>query len=122
MNNNIKNTVQLVGNAGREVTLTSFENGNKKATLLMATNEYYTAKSGEKVKQTDWHKIVAWGKTAEDMAASIQKGSEISVHGKLTNRTYTDNAGATHYITEIVVHDFFKLGRKTEPVTEAVPF
>ena len=122
MNNNIKNTVQLVGNAGRDVTLTSFENGNKKATFLMATNEYYTNKSGEKVKQTDWHKIVAWGKTAEDMAASIQKGSEISVHGKLSNRTYTDTTGATRYITEVVVNDFFKLSKNTEPITEAVPF
>lgn len=88
----------------------------------MATNEYYTNKSGEKVKQTDWHKIVAWGKTAEDMAASIQKGSEISVHGKLSNRTYTDTTGATRYITEVVVNDFFKLSKKTEPITEAVPF
>lgn len=122
MNNNIKNTVQLVGNAGRDVTLTSFENGNKKATLLLATNEYYTNKRGEKVKQTDWHKIVAWGKTAEEMASSIQKGSEISVHGKLTNRTYTDNTGATRYITEVVVYDFFKLSKKTEATTEAVPF
>lgn len=122
MNNTIKNTVQLVGNAGRDVTLTSFENGNKKATLLLATNEYYTNKSGEKVKQTDWHKIVAWGKTAEEMASSIQKGSEISVHGKLTNRTYTDKTGATRYITEVVVYDFFKLSKKAEPLTEAVPF
>ena len=122
MINNIKNNVQLVGNAGRDVTLTSFENGNKKATLLLATNDYYTNKNGEKVQQTDWHKIVAWGKTAEEMSASIQKGSEISVHGKLTNRTYTDTAGTTRYVTEIVAHDFFKLSKKTESVTEAIPF
>ena len=57
MNTNIKNTVQLVGNAGKDVVITSFENGNKKATLILATNEYFTNKNGEKVKQTDWHKL-----------------------------------------------------------------
>ncbi|MEY3420470.1 MAG: single-stranded DNA-binding protein [Bacteroidota bacterium] len=122
MNTNIKNTVQLVGNAGRDVVLTSFENGNKKATLIIATNEYFTNKNGEKVKQTDWHKLVAWGKTAEELAASVKKGTEISVHGKLSNRTFTDNAGNTRYVTEVVVNDFFKLTKKVEAVTEAVPF
>lgn len=122
MNTNIKNTVQLVGNAGRDVVLTTFENGNKKATLILATNDYFTNKNGEKVKQTDWHKLVAWGKTAEELAASVQKGSEISVHGKLTNRTFTDSSGSTRYVTEVVVNDFFKLTKKVEPVIEAVPF
>lgn len=122
MNTNIKNTVQLVGNAGRDVVLTTFENGNKKATLILATNEYFTNKNGEKVKQTDWHKLVAWGKTADELAASVQKGSEISVHGKLTNRTFTDSSGSTRYVTEVVVNDFFKLTKKVEPVIEAVPF
>ncbi len=122
MNTNIKNSVHLVGNAGKDVTLTSFENGNKKAYVILATNEVYTNSKGEKVKQTDWHKLVAWGKTAEDLAASVSKGTEISVHGKIANRTWTDASGATRYVTEIIISEFFKLTKKSEPVTEAVPF
>ncbi|MFZ1749116.1 MAG: single-stranded DNA-binding protein [Saprospiraceae bacterium] len=122
MLNNIKNSVHLVGNVGKDVVLTTFENGNKKATAILATNEYYTNRDGEKVKQTDWHKIIAWGKTAEDMAASVSKGSEVSVHGKLINRTYTDNAGTTKYVTEVVVSDFFKIAKTTVTIVEAVPF
>ncbi|MBL0026985.1 MAG: single-stranded DNA-binding protein [Saprospiraceae bacterium] len=112
MNNNIKNTVQLVGNAGKDVALTSFENGNKKASFILATNEFYTNKSGEKVKQTEWHKIVAWGKTAEDLASSVKKGSEISIYGKLCNRTYTDSNGTVKYITEVVASDFLSSEKK----------
>lgn len=122
MNTNIKNSVHLVGNAGRDVTLTSFQNGNKKATLLLSTNEHYTNSKGEKVKQTDWHKLVAWGKTAEELASSVIKGTEISVHGKIANRSYEDKDGTTRYITEIIISEFFKLTKKSQPVTEAVPF
>ncbi|MBK8346324.1 MAG: single-stranded DNA-binding protein [Saprospiraceae bacterium] len=122
MNNNIKNTVQLVGNAGRDVKIDAYANGNKKASLVLATNEYYTNKKGEKVKQTEWHKIIAWGKTAEEMAASIKKGSEISVHGKLSNRTYTDTTGVVRSVTEVVVNEFYMLSKKAEIQPEAVPF
>jgi len=122
MYNNIKNTVQLTGNAGKDVVLTSFDNGNKKASLIVATNEYYTNTKGEKVKTTDWHKIVAWGKTAEELSASISKGDELTIYGKLSNRSYTDAQGVVKYMTEVVAHDFFKLSKKTNPTVEAVPF
>jgi len=122
MINTIKNSVQLVGNIGKDVQLTTFDNGNKKATLLLATNESYTNAKGEKVKTTSWHNLIAWGKTAEQMAKSIQKGNEISIQGKLCNRTYADKDGNTKYITEIVVNEYFKVARTTAPVVEAVPF
>ena len=121
MINTIKNSVQLTGNIGKEVNLISFDNGNKKATLVLATNESFTNTKGEKVKNTTWHNLIAWGKTAELMAHSIQKGNEVSVHGKLSNRTYTDKDGNTKYITEIIVNEFFKVASSTAPVAEAVP-
>jgi single-strand DNA-binding protein len=122
MINTIKNSVQLVGNIGKDVQLISFDNGNKKASLLLATNESYTNAKGEKVKTTAWHNLIAWGKTAELMAKSIQKGNEISVQGKLSNRSYVDKDGNTKYITEIVVNEFLKVARTTTPAVEAVPF
>ncbi len=122
MINTIKNSVQLTGNIGKEVNLISFDNGNKKATLVLATNESFTNAKGEKVQNTTWHNLIAWGKTAELMAQSIQKGNEVSVHGKLSNRTYTDKDGNTKYITEIVVNEFFKVAASTAPIAEVVPF
>lgn len=122
MLNNIKNSVQIVGHVGKDVELTSFENGNKKATAIVATNEFYTNKSGEKVKTTDWHKVIAWGKTAENLAACFKKGTEVAIHGKLSNRTYTDTSGTTRYVTEIIVNEFYKIAKMTNTTAEAVPF
>ena len=111
MTSSLKNSVQLIGNMGKDVVLTTFENGNKKAALVLATNDYYTNNKGEKVKQTEWHNIIAWGKTAELMAESLNKGSEVAIQGKLTNRSYTDKEGNTRYVTEIVVNEFFKIAK-----------
>ena len=122
MMNTIKNSVQLVGNIGKDVQLVSFDNGSKKASIVLATNESYTNTKGEKVKSTSWHNLIAWGKTAEQMASSIQKGNEVSIVGKLSNRTYTDKDGITKYITEVVVNEFFKVARTIAPSVEVVPF
>ncbi|MEY3420469.1 MAG: hypothetical protein RIR48_754 [Bacteroidota bacterium] len=111
MTSSLKNSVQLIGNMGKDVVLTTFENGNKKAALVLATNDYYTNNKGEKVKQTEWHNLIAWGKTAELMAESLNKGSEVAIQGKLTNRSYTDKEGNTRYVTEIVVNEFFKIAK-----------
>jgi single-strand DNA-binding protein len=122
MLNNIKNSVQIVGHVGKDVELTAFENGNKKATAIVATNEFYTNKSGEKVKQTEWHKVIAWGKTAENIAVCFKKGTEVAIHGKLSSRTYKDNSGTTKYVTEIIVNEFYKIAKMTNATAEAVPF
>lgn len=122
MMNTIKNSVQLTGNIGKDVQLLSFDNGNKKAILLLATNESYTNAKGDKIKTTTWHNLIAWGKTAEDMAQTLQKGNEISVEGKITNRSYEDKEGNTKYITEIVVREFSKNAKEAESAAEAAPF
>lgn len=122
MNNNIKNSVHLLGNIGKDVIVTSFENGNKKASTIIATNEFYQNKSGEKLKKTVWHKIIAWGKTAEYLSSHLNKGCQVSIHGKLSNRKYADVNGNTKYITEIIVTDFLKLSKKPKVQPEAVPF
>ena len=107
--NTLKNSVQLIGNLGKDVELVKFENGNQLAKMSLATNEYYRNKEGEKVEETQWHNIVAWGKKAEVMAKLLKKGSEIAIQGKLTHRTFEDKEGMTKYFTEVVVHDFLKI-------------
>jgi single-strand DNA-binding protein len=122
MKSNVKNSVTLVGNVGRDIQLMSFEGGNKKATCSLATTDTYRNAKGETVKQTDWHNIVAWGKTAELMAQNIKKGNEVSVSGRIASRSYVAKDGQLKYVTEIIVSDFFKIARVELPVVEAVPF
>ena len=93
MMNTIKNTVQLIGNLGKDVDLVKFENGNQLAKMSLATNDYYRNKEGEKVEETQWHNLVAWGKKAEVMARILKKGNEVAIQGKLTHRTYEDKDG-----------------------------
>lgn len=122
MLHNVKNSIQIVGHVGKDIILTSFENGNKKAIAIVATNEIYTEKNGEKVKQTVWHKVIAWGKKADELALSIKKGTKVAIHGKLTNKTYTDSKGTTRCVTEIVATEFYKIEKATKHTAEAVPF
>jgi single-strand DNA-binding protein len=117
MNNTLKNSVQLIGNIGKEVEILNFENGNKKASVSIATTDYYTNNKGEKVKQTEWHNLIAWGKTAELMAQVLRKGNEVAIQGKLTNRSYTYKTGVTRYVTEIVVNEFYRISRNEKELS-----
>ena len=111
MYNTLKNSVHLIGNVGKEVEIINFETGNKKASFSLATSDYYTNNQGEKVKQTEWHNLIAWGKSAEIMAKILRKGDEVAIQGKLTSRSYTDKNDVTRYVTEIVVNEFIKLSK-----------
>jgi len=111
MTNTLKNSIQLIGNIGKDIILTTFDKGSQKASTAIAVSEFYTNNKGEKVKQTEWHNLVAWGKTAKLMSESLIKGNEIAVQGKLSNRTYQDKEGKTKYITEVIVSEFYKLSR-----------
>lgn len=122
MLHNVKNSIQIVGHVGKDIILTSFENGNKKAIAIVATNEIYTEKNGEKVKQTVWHKVIAWGKKADELALSFKKGTKVAIHGKLANKTYTDSKGTTRCVTEILATEFYKIEKATKHTAEAVPF
>jgi single-strand DNA-binding protein len=108
----IKNHVQLIGNVGQEPTITNFENGKKVARFSLATNEYYKNEKGEKVQNTEWHTVVAWGKTAEIIEKYAGKGKEIGVSGKLKSRSYEDNEGVKRYVTELEANEILLLGVK----------
>lgn len=110
--NALRNRVLLIGNLGQDPELISFDNGKKKVSMNLATNENYKNSKGEKVKETTWHNVVGWGKTAEIAAEYLKKGSEVAIEGKLTNRVYEDKEGNNKYITEVVVKDFLMLDKK----------
>ena len=63
--NAMKNRVQLIGHVGNDPEIKNLDGGKKVANLTIATNDSYKNDKGEKVEQTEWHKVVAWGKTAE---------------------------------------------------------
>jgi single-strand DNA-binding protein len=110
--NALKNKVTLIGNLGMDPEFKETENGYKLAKVSIATNETYKNNQGEKVNETMWHNLVAWGKTAEVMSKYLHKGSEVVIEGKLVNRNYTDKAGVKKYTTEIQVNDFLIIGTR----------
>jgi len=102
---NLKNTVRLIGNVGMDPELKTLTNGNTVARFSLATSEGYINKEGEKVVDTQWHRIVAWGKTAQLVEKICKKGNRIAVDGKLTSRSYEDEKGDKKYITEIIANE-----------------
>ncbi len=108
----LRNKVTLIGNVGLEPKMTTFESGKKLVNLSMATNENYKNSKGEKVTDTQWHNLVAWGKTAEIIEKYVDTGNEIAVEGKLTSRSYEDKEGTKRYVTEVVVSEILLLGKK----------
>ncbi|MGN7812838.1 MULTISPECIES: single-stranded DNA-binding protein [Flavobacterium] len=107
--NAMKNRVQLIGNAGNDPEVKTLESGKKLAHLTIATNEIYRNDKGEKVEQTEWHRVTAWGKTAEIIEKFVVKGKEVAIDGKLTHRSYDDKNGEKKYITEVVVNEILLL-------------
>jgi single-strand DNA-binding protein len=116
----ISNSVNLIGNIGQEIKLLSFNSGSKKASVSLATTEFYKNDKGELIKNTSWHNLVAWGKNAELMARSLEKGTKVAIQGMLNYRIYTDEQGSTRTVTEILVSDFMKMSSSTKP-TETAP-
>ena len=100
----LKNQVQLIGHVGQDPEIKSFEGEKKLASLSIATKD-----KGEKVEETQWHRISAWGKTAELIEKYVTKGKEIAVQGKLTHRSYDDKNGDKKYVTEVVVSELVLL-------------
>jgi single-strand DNA-binding protein len=108
----LRNRVQLIGRVGNDPEVKSFEGGKKLATVSIATSESYKNDKGERVEQTEWHRIVAWGKTAEIIEQFVTKGREIAIDGKLTHRSYDDKDGTKRFVTEVVANDVQLLGSK----------
>ena len=101
----LRNSVRLIGRVGNNPEVKNFDGGKKVATLTLATNEVYYNDKNEKVENTQWHNLIAWGKVAEIIEKFVEKGKEIAIEGKLTYRTYDDKEGNKRYVTEIVINE-----------------
>ncbi len=106
----IKNKVQLIGHVGNHPETSTFESGKKLSRFSLATNEIYYNGNGEKVQQTDWHNLVAWGKQADLVEKYLTKGKEIAVDGKLSSRSYENKDGEKKFVTEVIINEILFLG------------
>ena len=107
----LRNKVQLIGNLGNTPEIINLESGKILAKFNIATNETYTNNKGEKTTDTQWHNIVAWGKTAQIIEKYVCKGKEVAIEGKLTSRSYEDKNGNQRYITEIICNEILMLSK-----------
>lgn len=109
--NTLRNKVQLIGNLGNDPEIINLESGKILAKFSIATNENYKDAKGEKVTDTQWHNVVAWGNVAAIAEKYLQKGKEIAIEGKLTTRSWEDKDGIKRYTTEVVCNELLLLGK-----------
>lgn len=121
--NSMTNHVQLLGNLGQDVELITFDSGKQVAKISLATTDYYKSKQGELVKNTQWHRLTAWGKTAQLMQEQLHKGTKVMISGSLEYGQYKDQNNVTRNTTTIRVHQFVRLtpATTTSPVTDGAP-
>jgi len=105
------NKVILIGNLGKDPEVRYTQDGKALANISVATSEQWKDKnSGEKQEKTEWHRVVAFGRTAEIMGEYLKSGSKVYIEGKLQTRKWIDKDGNERYTTEIVCLDMQMLG------------
>lgn len=109
--NALRNKVLLIGNLGQDPEVMVLESGSKMARFSVATNETYRNGKGEKITDTQWHQVVAWGKTADIVESYLVKGKEVAVEGKLIHRSYDTAEGERKYTTEVRCSELLMLGK-----------
>lgn len=108
------NKVILIGNIGKDPEIRVVREGNKVANFSIATTERYKDKNYQVQEQTEWHNIVIWGPLAEVVEKFVKKGSQVYIEGKMRTRSYQDQSGTTHYVTEVLANTLQLLGKKPE--------
>lgn len=104
------NKVILIGRLGKDPEMRFTPSGKAVTNFTMATNENWTDQSGEKQERTEWHRIVTWGKLAENCAKLLAKGKQVYVEGRIQTRSWDDKDGSKRYTTEVVANIMQMLG------------
>jgi single-strand DNA-binding protein len=104
------NKAILIGNLGRDAEMRFTSGGTPVATVSLATTEKFTDREGQKKEDTQWHRIVIWGKTAESLHEYLTKGKQIYVEGRIQTREWTDKEGHKVKTTEIRADKIVLLG------------
>ncbi|PIS09721.1 MAG: single-stranded DNA-binding protein [Bdellovibrio sp. CG10_big_fil_rev_8_21_14_0_10_47_8] len=104
------NKVIIVGRLGADPEIKAVGSGQSVARLSVATSEAWTGKDGQKQERTEWHRVVVWGRQAENCAKHLSKGRQVYVEGRLQTRSWEDPTGQKKYSTEIVANTVQFLG------------
>lgn len=104
------NKVILIGRLGRDPEVRYTPSGKAVANFSIATSEQWTNKEGTKTEQTEWHRIVAWGRTGEVCGEYLKKGSLVYIEGRLQTRSWEDREGVKKFTTEVVAQVMQMLG------------
>jgi single-strand DNA-binding protein len=104
------NKVILIGNLGRDPELRYTPGGSAVANFTLATTESWNSKTGQREERTEWHRIVAWGRTAELCAQYLAKGRTVYIEGRIQSREWEDKEGQKRRTTEIVANTVQFLG------------
>ncbi len=111
---NLRNSVTLIGRLGGNPEIVEFGEKGKLAKFTLATDESHKDKNGNKVEETQWHRLVMFGAQAKLAEKYLTKGSEICIEGRLVTRSWDDKDGKKQYMTEVHVNDFLFIGSKKE--------
>ena len=103
------NKAIIVGNLGRDPEIRSTQSGSQVANFTVATSRKYKADGGYR-EETEWHKVVAFGKLAEICAKYLHKGKQVYIEGRIQTRSWEDKSGQKKYMTEIVASEMQMLG------------
>lgn len=106
------NKVMLIGNLGADPEIKYTPNGTAVANLRLATSENRKNRDGEWEERTEWHRVVLYGRQAEIAKDYLRKGSKVYVEGRIETRSWEDQEGQKHFMTEIVGWNFFTLDAK----------
>lgn len=98
------NTVQILGNLGKEPDIRATGTGKTVASFSVAVKRKYTTQQGEVKELTDWINVVAWGNLAEAVGNQLKKGSRVFVEGRYSTRSYEDKSGNKRYVTEVIAN------------------
>lgn len=104
------NKVIIVGNLGANPELKYLPSGQAVCEMRLATSESFNDKQGQRQERTEWHRVVCWGKTAENAAKYLEKGRQVYVEGRLQTRSWDDKDGNKRYTTEVVAQNVVFLG------------
>ena len=99
------NKVMIIGNLGTDPELRFTQGGQAVANFNVATNERWKNKDGEMQERTEWHRIVVWGRQAENCEKYLKKGRQVYVEGRLQTRDWEDKSGNKRYTTEVVAQN-----------------
>lgn len=96
------NKIIIAGNITNDPELRALTSGKSVVNFTVATNRYYTKSDGTKEEEANFHNVVFFGKTADNIKKYMSKGSQILVEGRLQTRSWEDDNGEKHYRTEIL--------------------